>query len=248
VNYGKRSVLRGVSFSIRSGEIAALLGANGAGKSTLLRAVNGSVKTTAGKVLLNGRNINAMTRSEVARLVAVVAQENETKFPVTVRDFVLAGRFVHGQAFGWESEQDLLAANDAMRACGLDEFSHRMMNELSGGERQRVVLARAIAADTPLLLLDEPTANLDLANQSAMLDAIRRRSRQLGRAAIVITHDLNIAAEYADTVIILLDGEILAAGRPEEVLTPDNVQAAYGVKVLLDSHPVTGRVRATTVF
>ena len=248
VRFGERGVLRSVSLDVNPGEIVALLGPNGAGKTTLLRSLNGTVPLTKGAILLDGSSIPDLSRREIAKNIAVVAQENETKFPITVMEFVLAGRFARGAAFGWETASDLDAAHRSLVDCDLDKFSGRIMNELSGGERQRVVLARALAAETRVLLLDEPTANLDLAHQALMLKLVRDRCREKRAAAIVITHDLNLASEFADTVLLLKDGEILASGTVAEVLTPENLQKVYNVQVLLDDNPVSGKVRVTTVF
>jgi len=189
-----------------------------------------------------------MSRREIAQRIAVVAQENETKFPVTVLEFVLAGRFVRGGAFGWESDADIVAAQSAIRSCDLDEFGDRVMNELSGGERQRVVLSRAIAAETDVLLLDEPTTNLDLAHQAMMFRLVRKRCREHRLAAAVITHDLNLASEFADEAVLLKDGGVTAQGTPGETLTAENIAAVFGMKVLLDENPASGKVRVTNVF
>src|SRR5688572_9891652 len=248
VRFGTRQVLRGVSIVATGGEIVALVGPNGAGKTTLIRALNGTVPVQEGDLLLHGRPLNQLSRREIARNIAVVAQENETKFPITVIEFVIAGRFARGVAFGWETAADIEAARNALHRCDLENFAERLMNELSGGERQRVVLARALAAETKVLLLDEPTANLDLAHQALMLKLVRNRCRERGALAIVITHDLNLASEFADTVLLLKDGELLAAGNVAEVLTPGNLQKVYNVQVLLDENPASGKVRVTTVF
>src|SRR5260221_239321 len=160
VSYGEREVLRDVSLTLREGEIIALLGANGAGKTTLIRALNGTLPVSRGEIELDGHGLSGLSRREIARNIAVVAQANETRFPITVLEFVLSGRFVHGNAFGWESETDVEFARNALNDCDLGEFESQLMNHLSGGERQRVVLARAIATNARILLLDEPTANL----------------------------------------------------------------------------------------
>src|SRR5687768_6761340 len=248
VRFGERIILRDVSMSARPGEVVALLGPNGAGKTTLLRSLNGTVSLTNGAIFLDEVSITDLSRREIAKNIAVVAQENETKFPITVMEFVLAGRFARGAAFGWETASDLNAARQSLIDCDLDSFGDRIMNELSGGERQRVVLARALAAETRVLLLDEPTANLDLAHQALMLKLVRNRCRERGAAAIVITHDLNLASEFADTVLLLKDGELLATGNVAQVLTPENLQEVYNVQVLLDENPASGKVRVTTVF
>ena len=187
VKYGPAEVICGVSFELRKGLILVLLGPNGAGKTTLIRTLNGSVPLAVGEVNLDEQLLSQLSRRDIAKSIAVVAQENETKFPVSVLEFVLAGRFVHGRAFGWESEADIQAARTALKECDLSEFEARLMNELSGGERQRVVLARAIATEARVLLLDEPTANLDLAHQALMFRLIRERCRK-GAASVVITH------------------------------------------------------------
>jgi iron complex transport system ATP-binding protein len=237
-----------VSFDLNDGEIVALLGPNGAGKTTLLRAINRSVAFVNGTIVVNEHQLDRLSRREIAQQIAVVAQENETKFPLTVLEFVLAGRFVHGRAFGWESEQDVETARRAIADCQLTEYAKRSMNELSGGERQRVVLARALATGADALLLDEPTANLDLAHQAMMFRLVRERCRSANASAIVITHDLNLASEFADKVMLLRGGKVFAFGSPHEVLTEENLSAVFSVKVLLDQNPASGNVRVTALY
>jgi iron complex transport system ATP-binding protein len=248
IKYGEAEVLRDISFELGRGRIIALLGANGAGKTTLLRALNGTLPVFRGEILLEERRFAEYSRREIARTIAVVAQENETRFPVSVLEFVLSGRFAHGAAFGWESDADMDFARDSLDLCDLGGYSARLMNELSGGERQRAVLARALATQAEVLLLDEPTANLDLAHQALMFKLVRERCVQSNYAAIVITHDLNLAAEFADEVIVLKEGSISAKGAPGEVLKAEVIDDAFGVRVLLDEHPASGKVRVTTVY
>jgi iron complex transport system ATP-binding protein len=248
IKYGLSDVVRDVTVELREGEIIALLGPNGAGKTTLIRSLNGTIPIAMGEIDLDGMPLSSVSRRDIARKVAVVAQENETKFPVTVLEYVLAGRFANGSAFGWESENDIAAARKALSQCDLGEFGDRLMNELSGGERQRVVLARALATDASILLLDEPTANLDLAHQAMMFRLVRERCRDVNASAIVITHDLNLAAEFADRVMLLRGGEVFAFGKPEGVLTESNLNEVYNVQVLLDANPASGKVRVTTVY
>lgn len=247
VSYGERAVLQDVSFELREGKVIALLGANGAGKTTLIKALNRTVETSGGELLLDERPLNSLSRREIAQNIAVVAQENETRFPVTVLEFVLSGRFAHGGAFGWETDEDIDLAQAALVDCDLDGYESRLMNELSGGERQRVVLARAVATNAGILLLDEPTANLDLKHQAMMFRLVRRRCEQ-GCSAVVITHDLNLAAAFADEIIMLKDGRIAAKGKPEKVLTAENVLDVFGVDVMLDENPRSGNVRVTNVY
>jgi len=248
VAYDHRTVLRDISFDLNPGEIVALLGANGAGKSTLIRALNGTVPIAAGEIVLDGRPLRDLSRREVAKNIAVIAQENETRFPVTVLEFVLSGRFVHGGAFGWETEDDVAFASEALEKCDLGLYRDRLMNHLSGGERQRVLLARALAVQAEILLLDEPTANLDLAHQAMMFRLVRERCEAADASAVVITHDLNLASEFADEVILLKDGEILAKGKPQGILNAENLKKIYGVDVLLDENPVSKKVRVTTIY
>jgi iron complex transport system ATP-binding protein len=248
VKYGERAVLDGVSFELGEGEMVALVGANGAGKTTLIKALNATLPLESGVVSLAGRPIDEMSRREIAANVAVVAQENETRFPVTVLEFVLSGRYVHGGAFGWETTSDIAIANRAISDCDLADMGSRLMNELSGGERQRAVLARALAAGASTLLLDEPTANLDLAHQAMMFRLVRKRCEECRCSAIVITHDLNLASAFADEIIMLDGGRIAAKGEPREVLTVENIRNVFGVDVLLDENPAGGGVRVTNVF
>lgn len=248
VDYSSREILRDISFTLKCGGTIALLGANGAGKTTLIRALNGTIPVSTGEILLEGKRLNEHSRREISRKIAVVAQENETKFPVSVLEFVLAGRFAHGSAFGWETGSDIETASTALAKCDLGDYANRLMNELSGGERQRVVLARAVATEAAILLLDEPTANLDLAHQALMFRLVRERCRNSGASAIVITHDMNLASEFGDEMLLLSNGRIFAKGTPSEVLTAENLRDVFGVEVLLDENPASRKVRVTNVF
>lgn len=240
--------MQNVSFDLKNRKIIALLGANGAGKTTLLKCLNGSLPIAEGEILIDGKPLDDYSRRETARKIAVVAQETETKFFVSVLEFVLAGRFAHGAAFGWETTRDVQIALNCLKRCDLENYENRSMNQLSGGERQRVVLARALATEAKILLLDEPTANLDLAHQALLFRLIRERCKTNDAAAIVITHDLNIAAEFADEILLLQNGKILAKGAPKTVLTGENLQAVFNVKVLLDENPSSKKLRITTVY
>lgn len=249
VSYGEREVVRGVSLSAVPGEIVAIIGPNGAGKSTLMRALNGAIQQTSGEVLLDGKPLRSFARRAVSRRISVVAQEAELRFPVTVMEFVLGGRYAWAStgAWGWETKRDVDVATRALLDAGLTDFSARLMNELSGGERQRAVLARALATEAAILLLDEPTANLDLAHQAMVLRLVRERSDKERAAAVVVTHDVNLAAEFADRILLLKGGQALASGPPQEVLTPATLRELFDIEVLVDAHPVTGAPRITPV-
>ena len=248
INYGAAEVVKDVSFALEAGKIVAVLGANGAGKTTLLKSLNGSLPIARGEIQLDGKRLSEFSRREIARRIAVIAQENETKFPVTVAEFVLAGRFAQGTAFGWETAGDWRIAENALEMCDLANYERRRMNELSGGERQRIVLARALATEARILLLDEPTANLDLAHQAMMFRLVRERCAHCRSAAVLITHDLNLASEFADEIVLLEKGRIRAKGAPSEVLTAANLKKVFGVEVLLDVNPSSGKMRVTTIY
>jgi len=247
VNYDQRPAVNDISLSANSGEVVAIIGPNGAGKSTLLRALNGSVTVTSGEVLLAERPVNSYSRRAIARRIAVVAQEAELRFPVTVMDFVLGGRYAWSNAWGWENARDVQIAQSVLSETELEAFADRLMSELSGGERQRAVLARALATEAGILLLDEPTANLDLAHQAAMLRVIRHRCNRGDAAALVVTHEVNLAAEFADRVVLLKDGQMVAMGTPREVLTPELLRKVFALNILVDAHPISGAPRITPV-
>jgi|SRR6185503_4722796 iron complex transport system ATP-binding protein len=246
INYGARTAVADVSLRVVPAEIVAIVGANGAGKSSLLRALNGTIQPAHGSVLLDGKPLSAYSRRAVGRRIAVVAQEAMLAFPVSVMEYVLGGRYAWSAGvWGWESERDLEIANEVLRETELDDFSARLMNELSGGERQRAVLARALATAAGILLLDEPTANLDLAHQAAMLRLVRGRCDKNGTAAVIVTHDINLAAEFADSVVLLKNGRMVAAGNPHAVLTEELLAEVLDIKVLVDAHPLSGAPRIT---
>ncbi len=249
VSYGARAVLKNVTLRTAPGIVTAIIGPNGAGKSTLMRALNGSLAPARGEVLLDGKPLRSLARRTTARRIAVVAQEAELRFPVTVLEFVLGGRYAWSStgAWGWETERDLEITRAALRETEMDDFSGRLMNELSGGERQRAVLARALATEAGILLLDEPTANLDLAHQASLLALVRARCDTRRTAAVIVTHDLNLAAEFADYLLLVKDGSVLAGGRPREVLTPDLLEQVFAIRILVDAHPLTGAPRITPV-
>jgi iron complex transport system ATP-binding protein len=247
VNYDEREAVIDVSLRADAGKLIAVIGPNGAGKSTVLRALNGSVGVNRGEVMLDERRIDSYARRAVARQIAVVAQEADLRFPVTVMEFVLGGRYAWSNAWGWETERDIEIARSVLRETALEDFADRLMNELSGGERQRVILARALATEAKTFLLDEPTANLDLAHQATMLTLVRARCDRGDTAAVVVTHDVNLAAEFADEVMLLEKGRTIEVGPPREVLTPELLGRVFDLRVLVDAHPISGAPRITPV-
>lgn len=249
IKYGSRVAVDNVSLSLKSGQVTAVIGPNGAGKSTLLQTLNGHIQPNAGGVFLDGAPVEKFNRRTIGRRIAVVAQEAELRFPITVLEFVLGGRYAWATnaAWGWETENDLKIADAVLVETELTELSGRLMNQLSGGERQRAVLARALATEASNLLLDEPTANLDLSHQSTLLALVKSRCQRQGAAALVVTHDINLAAQFADTVLLMKEGCSLKLGQPHDVLKPDLLEEVFGVKVLVDPHPTTGVPRVTPV-
>ena len=249
VRYGARLAVSEVSLQLKPGQVTAIIGPNGAGKSTMLRTLNGGLEATSGEILLDGQLLNTYSRRAIARCIAVVAQEADLRFPVTVFEFVLGGRYAwaNSAGWGWESSHDVEVAAEVLHETQLQELNGRLMNELSGGERQRAVLARALATEAGILLLDEPTANLDLAHQATILALVRKRCDSRGTSALVVTHDINLAAEFSNHILLMKDGRSVAFGEPDEVLTPELLRELFAVRVLVDAHPITGVPRITPV-
>ena len=245
VRAGYESVraLHGVSFTAEPGEFVAVVGPNGAGKSTLVKAISG-VLPVEGQVRLGDRPLGQLSPRDLATLVSVVPQDTGVPFPYTVLEVVLMGRAPHLGALGVEGPDDLRLAREALERTGITNLEARSVTKLSGGERQRVALARALAQDTPVLLLDEPTAHLDLAHQVHALEIAGELHRQ-GKTVVAVLHDLNLAAWYCPRVILLAGGRVVADGAPTDVFTEDRLAEVYGLRVALGAHPHTGQL---TVF
>ena len=242
VSYGTRLVLQDISLEVNSGEVLALIGPNGAGKSTLVRAASGVIPVESGKILSNGFNqppINLLSLAPMqrARSMAVVPQAAALPPAFTVWETVLMGRTPHLNFLGQVSAKDEAIARLALQKVDALDLSERRVGEISGGEQQRVLLARALAQSTPILLLDEPTSNLDLHYQVNFMEAVSALARQDNLAVLVALHDLNLAARYAKRLALLVDGRIKAIGTPREVLTPELISMAYALTVQVISHP-----------
>jgi len=239
VAYHERAALHGVSLRARSGEILALVGPNGAGKSTLLRALDATQPVLHGVVRLDGLDVARMSAAERARRIAVVPQGVRLPEGFSVAEVVLMGRNPHLRTFGRERPHDHQVAHEAMRRAGVLDLAARPVHELSGGEQQRVIIARALAQAPQVLLLDEATAHLDLRHQTAIMTLVRGLARQ-GLAVVAALHDLNLAALFADRLVLLHGGAVLAEGPPATVLTRELLHAAYGADVVIDAHPRHG--------
>jgi iron complex transport system ATP-binding protein len=242
-----KPVLKGISFNVASGELLAVLGPNGAGKSTLIKVIVGMLKPESGFVSIDGRNTGSISRREAAQMIGYVAQESTVRFPLTAMELVLQGRFAQGSLIGFESERDVSEAQWAMRVTETTEFAATPVSELSGGERQRVMLARALAVRPRLLVLDEPVANLDISHQVKMLDLVQGLIRENEISAIVVTHELNLAAEFATSVLLLKSGEMVAVGNPEDVMTESLLRSVFETVLLVDENPASGSPRITLI-
>jgi iron complex transport system ATP-binding protein len=223
-----RQILRGVCCEVQPGQVTGLLGANGAGKTTLLRLATRVLDPGGGRVLLHGRALSEVSRRELAQQLAIVPQDTHVPFPFSVEEVVLMGRAPHQKGFAFDSRADLERAGVAMETLGVAHLATRSIQEISGGERQLVMLARAFAQQPSVLLLDEPTAFLDLRHRIAVLQAVRSFAAA-GGAALLVSHDLGLAARACDRVALLADGVIRHAGAPAEVLTPGAVEETFGI-------------------
>lgn len=240
--YGALEAVSEVSLTVKAGEVFGLLGQNGSGKSTLVRLMSGVAKPRTGQVVFAGRALPTYEREALARHVAVVPQEPRLELPFSVLEVVLMGRSPYLKRFGFEQAHDLAIARQAMERTGVSALAHREIHELSGGERQRVILARALAQEPELLLLDEPTAFLDIKHQVEVYDLLKRLSRQQGLTVVAILHDLNLAALYCDRLALLKAGKVFACGTPEQVLTYTNIKAVYDTEVYIGLNDITGKV------
>ena len=234
---GEREILHGVDFEVRTGEVVALVGPNGAGKSTLLAALSGDHPISAGLVEIDGRPLDSWSTVALARRRAVLPQQHTVGFPFTARQVVQMGRAAWARTPRQDDDERIVA--DAFATCDVTHLADRPFPALSGGERARVALARVLAQDTETLLLDEPTAALDLGHQEAVMQVVRARA-DAGHAVVVVLHDLGLAAAFADRICVLDQGSIVADGRPGDVLTAELLGRVYRYPVTIGRHPETG--------
>ena len=237
-----RSVVDGVSLNVSRGTIVGLLGPNGSGKTTLLRLLSGTLIPDRGRVLLDGQAIAGMSRRDLARRIAVVPQETHSAFDYSALEIVMMGRYPHLGAFELEGANDLAIARRAMADTGTASFEDRRFAALSGGEKQRVVIAGALAQASDVLLLDEPTASLDLGFQLEIAALLSHLNRDRGTTMVVSTHDLNLAATLCTELVLLKEGRVIAQGPTNNVLTPAHVRDLYGVIADVTTHPRAGHL------
>jgi iron complex transport system ATP-binding protein len=241
--YHEEWVLREVSFRVEKGEFVGVIGPNGSGKTTLLKLLYRLLAPQRGEILFELLPMKKMDRRDIAKRIAVVAQETQLLFPFSVLETVLMGRSPYLGHLMFESEKDLEIARKAMEWTKILPFSERPVEELSGGERKRVFIARALAQEPDVILLDEPTANLDIQHQIDFLDLILTLNRERGLTIVMASHDMNIASEFCDRLILLQEGRIYQTGTPEEVVTKENIEGVYGCEVWIDRHPISGMPR-----
>jgi iron complex transport system ATP-binding protein len=255
--YGSRGsdatswILDGVSLQVHEGEVLGVVGPNGSGKTSLLKVLARLMSPLHGRIDLFGQALSSMAQQEVACVVGVVPQDSQQLFPFTVAETVLMGRFPHrprgrwAGGFGWEGREDVAIAEQAMITMDIIHLAHRAVTDLSGGERQRAMIARALAQTPRVLLLDEPTAFLDLHHQVEICSVLRRLKEDSGLTVILVSHDLNLVGQYCDRILLLDHGRIVRLGGPDEVIEPEVLESVYQCRVLVDRHPSSGLPRVT---
>ncbi len=227
-NYGSEPVIKNITLNASPGEVLAVIGPNGAGKTTLIKLLASVLKPSSGKIMFDGIDIRKMDKDEITKIVSYSPQENVIPGILTVYEVVLLGRIPY---LSWRiSRDDLEITKNVLEELGLEMYARKYANQLSGGERQMVLIAQALVREPRVLLLDEPVSNLDIRNQLEILDLIKRLTRQRKMTTITVLHDLNLAARYADKLVVLNEGSVYAYGKPEAVLTPDMLSSVYGVE------------------
>lgn len=234
---GGRNVLCGVDLSAGAGKLLCLLGPNGSGKTTLLRCMLGRLRPQSGSILLDGRALARHSARSLARLMGYVAQSPSAAFAFTVQEIVLMGRFAHTGLLGMAGQKDLDVARQAMIMTETLDFAARTLDELSGGEAQRVMIARALAQQPSVLLLDEPTSHLDIRNQLLIYGMMQRLAHDWEMAVVCVSHDVNLAGRFADELVLMREGKVLASGKPQEVIRQEILAQVYDVRVDLVSVP-----------
>ncbi len=244
-SYGDSRTLQDISLEVGCGEFLGIIGPNGSGKTTLIKLLDGMLTPQPGDIRLNGVSLADLKRSAIARQIAVVSPGLALNFSFNVRQLVLMGRYPHLNNLHFEGDKDYRIAEEAMAITDISTLADRYFHELSGGERQRVLLARALVQQPQLLLLDEPTVYLDISHTVDFFDLIKKMNRERELTVVVVSHDINLAADYADRIMLLDRGRIFRLGYPHEVITAGNINTVYGRKVLVDTNPVTAKPRVT---
>ena len=246
--YNRQKVLDGVSFDIREGSFISILGPNGAGKSTLVNIISKVLKDFSGEVKIGGNDIRGLNSKDLARMIAVVPQYTNPSFSFNVREMVMMGRHPYISRFGSEGSKDFEVVEDVMDRAKIAGFANRRFTELSGGEKQRVILAQALAQGSPILLLDEPTAHLDINFQIEFMNLFLDLNRKEKKTVIGIFHDINLAIQNSEKIMLLKDGNIFKFGETSEVINRGNLKNVFGSDVLVDKNPITGKLYVSPIF
>jgi iron complex transport system ATP-binding protein len=241
--YNADWILQDISFSVNPGEFLGIIGPNGSGKTTLIKLLDGILSPQRGDIQLNGVKLAELKRNWIAQRIAVVSPGLLLNFSFNVQQLVLMGRYPYLDNLRFEGRRDYQIAEEAMALTDVAALAERYFHELSGGERQRVLLARALAQEPELLLLDEPTVYLDINHTIDFFDLVKRMNRERGLTVVVVSHDINLAADYCNKLILLNQGKIFCQGGPQEVITNRNIQSVYGKRVLVEQHPRSGLPR-----
>ena len=246
-SFGETLVLKNISFQVPQRDFFIIIGPNGSGKTTLMKVISGILKPQNGELKILNRPIDQYHRKALAKTIAFVPQMTFADFPFTVTEIVLMGRSPYLGILGLEQENDLEVANQAIAFTGLEHLAHRKLDQLSGGEQQRVYIARAICQEPDIILLDEPTASLDLAYQVRIMDLMEKLKTEKGITIVMVSHDVNLAAMYADHLMLLHKGQVVCQGLPDEVLTYKTLEETYGCTLLVDESPLGNFPRVTLV-
>jgi iron complex transport system ATP-binding protein len=244
--FGDNEVLKKLSLVIPKGDFFIIIGPNGSGKTTLMKVIAGLLKHRSGQLEILGRSIEDYTRKELAQTISFVSQMASVDFPFTATEVVLMGRSPYMGMLGVEDQNDLAITQQAIRFTGIEHIAHRKMDQLSGGEQQRVFIARAVCQEPDIILLDEPTASLDLAHQIRIMDLMERLKEERGVTVVMVSHDVNLAAMYGDHLLLLNHGRIECQGRPDDVLTFQVLEDVYKCTILVDQSPL-GKIPRVTV-
>jgi iron complex transport system ATP-binding protein len=245
--YERVWVLKGIDLQVHSGEILGILGPNGSGKSSLLKIMDGVLIPQEGEIRLRDMDLKRLGRSAIAKEIAMVSQENHFRFSFSALEVVLMGRFPHLKRLEFEGKQDLAIVMDSLRATHAMDLAERSIHELSGGERQRILLARALAQEPGIILLDEPTSFLDLKFKREIFRLIASLSKERGLSVVVVSHDIDLVSQYCHRLVMLKQGEIFAMGKSDEVITTSNIETVYECPVMVDQNPMSGRPRVNVV-
>ncbi|HAW49953.1 TPA: hypothetical protein DCX16_03265 [bacterium] len=247
VGYHENIVLDGISFSVEEGEFLGIIGPNGCGKTTLLRVITWVKHPLSGKVIFDGKDIKKLSRKEIAKIMAVVPQISPIPPFFTVEEIILMGRYPRQKIRWMTTKEDIEAVEDTMQKTNTTHFRNRFINELSGGERQEVIITRALAQEPKILILDEPTANLDIKHQVRILSLIKSLVKEEKITTVMVIHDLNLAARFCDKLILLYDRKIYAEGGVEDVFTKQNLRDVYEVDVEVNHNPLINSLQVTVV-